>query len=793
MVLRRFGFLTGLLLLALPASLVPSSSQPQQNRLANSPPPPANAGQTDQEERRGIALADQGQNQEALKLFLRAMAAARARGDRRAQARIAVQEGLVYRGMRNLAQARPRFEEALKLIPPAGDATVEAKAHNGLGLVADDEGRLHEAFTEYHKALEAWPKAGDPAGEAQTLSNLGQTLLKVGQAEEALVCLNRALTLLDQKDQREVRFEVLDGAGLAHQDLGSRTKSLLMYELALKLASTPVDEARIRNRLGIVYRDEKDLDRATEELTKARSLAVAAGDVQWEAFSLADLAHIENLRKQNEDALRDFDKAFSLLQAMPDALPKSSILFGRAEVLRDLGLLEDAIEAALQSISLVEAVRSNLVDPGQRVSFFSTRQRCYELYVSLLMAKHRAQPRKGFDKQAFEASDRSHSRSLLDDVAGESPTATQGRTLREIQREIGPDTAILAYALGSRESFLWFVTRDRIASFNLPCRDLIEDASSRAWQRLSTAGDGPEVEELSRMLLPDQVERLLPRRLLISPDGRLHLIPFSMLHEPGGRSLLLNHEVSSLPSASFLVGLRHKLSSRPLAPKQLATLADPVFEADDPRLSRLGMGRAGVSNQLLGGHLERLPSSRREAEKILGLVSPSKRFQAFDFQASRRVILSPQLASFQMLHITTHHIADSHPDFSGLVLSRFDEHGRPQNGFVRASEIYSLHLPAELVVLSACGTGLGPDVRGEGPMGMARAFLHAGARRVVVSLWDVEDDATTELMARFYRGMLHERLTPAGALRSAQLSIATDPEWRRSRSWAAFVLQGEPN
>jgi tetratricopeptide (TPR) repeat protein len=784
---RRFGLLSVLLLLAAPASIIPSSSQP--------PTGPSDAGQVDPQERRGIKLAEQDRHEEALEAFSKAEAAARKRGDRLAQARITVQEGLSYRGIRQLAQAHSHFEAALRLLPSPGDATVKAKAHNGLGLIAEDEGRLRDAFTEYHEALEIWPGADDPAGEAQTLSNLGQVLLKVGQANEALDALNRALALLDKKNQREIRFEVLDGAGLAHQQLGFAKKALLMYEAALKLATKSSEKARIRHRIGILYRDEKDYDRATEELSKARSIAEAEGDIQWDAFSLADLAHIENLRGQNEDALRDFEKAFSLWQAMSDALPKSSILLGRAEVLRDLGRLDEAIETARQSIRFVEDIRSNLPDLSQRVSFFASRQRCYELYISLLMAKHRAQPNRGFDRQAFEASDHSHSRSLLDDVAGESLKKTQGRTLQEIQRDLSPDTAILAYALGDKESFLWFVTPDRITSFNLPPRDDIEDAAVKAWRRLSEIGDGPEVEDLSRILLPDEVRRVLPGHVITSLDGRLNLIPFSMLHDPGGRPLLHNHVVSSVPSGSFLVGLRHKLTSRRLAPKQLAAIADPVFELDDPRLVRRGISKPGQNKTatMPGGHLERLPDSRREAEKILALFSPSERFQAFDFNANRRLILSAELASFQRLHITTHHIADSHPDFSGLVLSRLDERGHPQEGFVRASEIYGLHIPAELVVLSACGTGLGPDVRGEGPMGMTRAFLHAGARRVVVSLWNVEDEATTELMTRFYRGMLQDRLTPAEALRSAQVSMAKDPEWRRFRSWAAFVLQGEPD
>ena len=148
-----------------------------------------------------------------------------------------------------------------------------------------------------------------------------------------------------------------------------------------------------------------------------------------------------------------------------------------------------------------------------------------------------------------------------------------------------------------------------------------------------------------------------------------------------------------------------------------------------------------------------------------------------------------------MLHFGTHHLSGVDPERTGLVLSLFDQQGRPIDGLLRTTEVYDLDFPAELVVLSACGTGLAEEVRGEGPMGLPRAFFHAGAKRVLVSLWDVEDGATAELMTRFYRHLLEDRLTAAEALRAAQASMADDPnsKWRDPRHWAPFILLGEPD
>ena len=152
--------------------------------------------------------------------------------------------------------------------------------------------------------------------------------------------------------------------------------------------------------------------------------------------------------------------------------------------------------------------------------------------------------------------------------------------------------------------------------------------------------------------------------------------------------------------------------------------------------------------------------------------------------------MTPEFLTAQILHIATHNLPEGHPEFSGLVFSRYDEAGKRRMGFLRAREIYNLSVPAELVVLSACGTGLGRDLRGEGPMGLTRAFLHAGAKRVVVSLWDVQEKETATFMSRFYHGMLQQNLSPAAALRAAQVWMAK--EKYPPQAWAGFVLQGEP-
>jgi CHAT domain-containing protein len=271
-----------------------------------------------------------------------------------------------------------------------------------------------------------------------------------------------------------------------------------------------------------------------------------------------------------------------------------------------------------------------------------------------------------------------------------------------------------------------------------------------------------------------------------------------------------------LPSASTISALRRELQGREPAPRLLAVFADPVFDADDPRVKpKSGASAKSHPQPTLarsdGGRIlehladdstlhvaasrlmiPRLPYTRQEAERILKAASGGEDFEALDFRASLATATSAELSRYRYLHFATHGYLDSeHPELSAIVLSLVDPNGNPEPGFLRASDIYNLKLPAELVVLSACQTGLGKEIRGEGIVGLTRGFMYAGAARVDVSLWSVNDKATEELMAIFYQKLLREKITPAAALREAQVEMYHQKQWASPYYWAAFVQQGE--
>ena len=261
---------------------------------------------------------------------------------------------------------------------------------------------------------------------------------------------------------------------------------------------------------------------------------------------------------------------------------------------------------------------------------------------------------------------------------------------------------------------------------------------------------------------------------MIVAEGALQYVPFAVLSTRRGRTLIVDHEIVVLPSASVLSFLRQ---APPVAkPGSAVTVfADPVFDSGDPRLRKV---TAGVTSHRSGEEsvFERLPYTRREAEAIRRLAPGAR--SVLGLEATRDAVLSDITGSSRILHLATHAVLDTRrPELSGVVLSLVDAEGRSREGFLSVADVFGMNLHADLVVLSACRTALGKELQGEGLLSLTRAFLSVGALRVVSSLWKVSDEKTAALMSGFYAAMLGPRhLPPAAALRRSPARDASGPE-----------------
>jgi CHAT domain-containing protein/Tfp pilus assembly protein PilF len=424
---------------------------------------------------------------------------------------------------------------------------------------------------------------------------------------------------------------------------------------------------------------------------------------------------------------------------------------------------------------------------------------------------------------------------------------------KQIQSElIDADTLLVEYSLGEEHSHVLLASSDRVDSYDIPKRSEVEDAARSMYNHLTAsnrtvkgetavqrrsrldreqAGYERAAFALSQMILKPIADHLGRKRLLIVSDGALLYIPFAALPVPdeketgrAGVPLVVDHEIVNLPSASVLAVLRQEEMSRPKAPKAVAVLADPVFDRQDSRvritreierepklvatdptrfrsasISRLQRSIADVRSAQAGSHgaardlrLSRLWFTRLEADRILAVTPQGQGIKAVDFEASRTKATSQELATYRIVHFATHGLLDSqNPELSGLVFSMVDANGHVQDGFLDLQDIYNLNLPADMVVLSACETGLGKEIDGEGMIGLTRGFMYSGATRVVASLWRVSDVATAELMEHFYQAMEQDGMRPAAALRMAQIQMWKQHRWTLPYYWAAFQIHGE--
>ncbi len=684
--------------------------------------------------------------------------------------------GATYYLMGDYGQALTNLRQALSGVAP--DSLDAAACRHQLGIVHIATGEYDAALAHLQSALTIYEGASNPKEAAQVRALIGQVYEQQGRTEPARLKYRQALSVFDKLSDR-------------------------------------VNQAAVNYALGSLELRAQDYDAAEAYLSRSIRLTEnlrrrpASGDLT--AYFSATVSgryekYIECLMRQRQARLGE----------RLDVLAFEASESGRARSLAEL-------------LKATETEPAADLDPALAEQEMSLRQelRFKEDYrISLLSGAYRKEALHALEAE-IERLEADYKR-VTEAIRERCPSCVHASGhsawgLARIQREAVADdeTVLLEYSLGEDESYVWAVTRDRVNSYELPGRAHIEEAARRAYDSLS-APPGTEasdalpaaLRELSRMVLAPAAADLKKRHVIVVADGALNYIPFQVLPAPAenGRPLVADSEVSNAPSASVLGELREEASRRQPATKVLAAFGNPVF-APSYALRREGAGGSqpvdvaeleegrlvsalrdtGLSGDSFDSTvLGPLFYAKRELKELRDAASDDETFVASDFAATRERLLSADLTQYAILHFATHALLDTRrPESSGLVLSTVGPDGRPLNGFVGLRDVYSLRAPVDLVVLSACRTALGKDVRGEGLVGLARSFMYAGASGVVASLWKVEDKATAELMKQFYAGMLQEGMPPGAALREAQNRIRQDPRWRSPYYWAGFTLQGE--
>jgi len=727
-------------------------------------------------------------------------------------------------------QALENLQASLNLRRSTGDKNGESLTLTNIGNVFAAAGDYEKAQNYYLQAEAIERETGNKAQEADTLGAVGAAYTAAGDPARAVPNHEQALAI--HRATGNARWEAVSLTKLANAFnlLGQPVKAREHFDQAVKIFRSIGDLNYLAIALQGIASSElqrgniNDARRSIEEsLTLIETVRARAGSQQLRYSYLASMRkpydfYVDLLMQQNA---KEPGKGH-------DAEALQAYERGRAR-----SLLEMLNE---KHVDIRQGVPADLVEKEQSVkrSLNAKAQRL----IQLTGQKGNQQEIETLNKEVSGLEQEYQQVEIF--IRKASPAyaeLTQPRTLglNEIQQQLDANTLLLEYTLGDERSYLWAVTKDSLTSYELPKKETIETVSRQVYQSLTARSIVNTIETaaqrqarieqadsnfensaaaLSKMILAPVIAEIGKKRLVVVADGALQYMPFAALKDPrssGATPLILQHEVITLPSASSFAVQRQLLAGRKQASKALAVIADPVFSAKDARVRNTARTTgttedkiyAKASNQSrIIEHLSetgdlairRLPFTRQEAEQILAVAPSASNLKVLDFRANRSLATSGELSKYRYLHFATHGYVDStRGDLSAIVLSLVDEKGNPEDGFLRALDLYSLNLPAELVVLSACETGLGKDVKGEGLIGLTRGFMYAGARRVIVSLWNVNDKATASLMERLYAGMLKTHKTPAAALRAAQVEMLQQKQWQSPYYWAAFVLQGEWN
>jgi CHAT domain-containing protein len=790
----------------------------------------------------GAVNADLGQWQQALDSYNEALPLFHAIGDRAGEAATLTDIGGVYDDLGEQHKALNFFSQALLLMDEAGDRAGHATTLTAIGKIRNFLGQWQEALQYYNQALDLSRAVGDVTGEATTLTNIGRVYSDLGEKQKALDYYGQALPLRRSVKDRQGEASTLNNIGATYSDLEEHLKAITYYDQALLLQRAVEDHAGEARTLNNIAHSEQKIGKLADALANLETSISILGSLRTKIVSKA-------LRSSYFASVHDY---FEFYIDLLMRLHKQDPAAGYASKALQANEAARTFAARTASRGRRRHPPRGETEPGGTRSSLQMRLNAGAQRQMQLLSGPHTEPQAASIAQEIEnlTIELQQVEAQIRETSPQYAALTQPRplSLQEIQTQVlDPDSLLLEYSLGTNRSYLWAVTPISLTTYELSDRDEIEASAKRLYHLLNARNEPVKGETqtqratrlaqadkeipaaaagLSQMVLAPVAQLLGKKRLIIVADGVLQFIPFAVLPvQPLGGSaeqpLIVEHEIVSLPSASTLSVIRAEVAVRKPAPKGIAALADPVFMVSDVRVK--GNGEAPNKNratpkkepplpsnatnvkelQLVeastdtgltsaGLYVPRLSGSREEAKAIVAMGLRSESRLALDFEASRAVATSAELSQYRYVHFSTHGLLNSvHPELSGIVLSLVNERGEAQDGFLRAHEIFNLKLPAELVVLSACQTGIGQSIRGEGLMSLTRGFMYAGAPRIVVSLWSVSESGTTELMVRFYRDMLKKGLRPAAALRAAQISLMKEKRWSPPFYWAPFILEGE--
>lgn len=793
----------------------------------------------------------QGDYAEALRNYTTALQLWRALGNLSEQAEALIMLGFVEHRRQAWQKSVDYYMQAQALLVSADEPYKLGQITSGLGEALNESGLPEQGLLKHQDALKFYLITEDAEAILITQCAIGRTYALLGRDADALLKLQATLQEAQAKKLIYVEFLCYQILGTVYRKLGYPDEAIESLQNALRIAEKelPAETALLKGLLGQAHAQAQRYEQAQSYYQQSLATYRKTSDQPHEAallFLLGKLAADRDQPAEAEKFLRDSldrtEKLRGLMTRRDLATAFSASLRERYETYIDCLMQQGRTVKAFeqnelaQARTLAEMLRETQTGllPGVPPEL-ATRER--DLRQKLRVQNDALTARLIYSAPASDVTqlkadimqlENEHAQ-IKREIAEQYPATRQISqpavlTLPQIQAQViqDNDTVLLAYSLGTPRSYVWVVTRNSLTGSTLADRKEINRVADELHKRLSDTSlpnTDAAVAELSQLVLAPIAAHLNKKRIIIVADGMLHYLPFQILTAPATDApLLAQHEIINAPSASVLSLLAQEKARRPPAENSLAAFGDPIFRSNyaahagsSSSVNPLPAITKDISNatQRTGSNAN-LWQSLRDAdrstinpENLRGLFYSAQELNylhtlapdaliAAKFDATRARLQQTDLSRYRILHFATHALLnEKHPPNSGLIMSLLDRDGQPQEGFVSLSDIYNLRAPLDLVVLGACRTGLGQDVRGEGLIGLTRGFMYAGASSVAATLWQVDDEATAELMKQFYANMLEKGLPPATALSAAQNYIRQQPQWHAPFYWAAFTFQGE--
>ena len=741
--------------------------------------------------------------------------------------------GIYHKKLDNYSKALSYYEEALKIAKLDNNKELMAERLNNIGIVYQELGFYGKSIEYLIKALNIDKQLGNDIFVSMDLNNIGETFRNKGiisnKKEDLLTALDyfeKCHKLILKTGDKRMEAMVLNNIGTVQSDLKNYQEALKYFQLGLKKAEDINDVesmGMILNNIGIVYYNQEDYEESTKYYQRAINLAlqIQGNQILWEAY----LEQAKALSKQDKlkQALASYKNSIAIIEDIRSQIKleelKASYLGSdnRMEAYHNLidllitlhkseeerGYDQEAFDylerakarAFLDRLEISQLDISQGIDPRLLNKEKELMKDISKLYTKLYNSDFTSQEATQIHEELKEYEDKLES--LKREIRTLSPAYADLKypeiiTLEETQKELLDDqSAFFAYSIGKENSYLFVITKNNLKIFPVPNREALQHQISEYLKTITDKDNN--IFQLGYELYAALVKPGLTaemKNLIFIPDDILHFLPFEALitHEKSKNWLIQDYQIAYIPSlSSYREILNRKNSNNETPNKDILAFGDPSFGSLEMEENGGDVFQDFFSSTAF--NFSRLSYSDYEIQKISSLFDETKTIIFTRESASEEELKNHNLEDYKIIHFATHSlIDDKRPARSSIVLTLDDEPS--EDGFLQMREVYNLKLNSELVVLSACQTGLGQLINGEGIEGLNRAFFYAGASSVLMSLWSVNDQASSQLMERFY-SHLRSSESSMNALRKTKLEMISSGVLSHPYYWAGFIVSGK--